>query len=67
VYAFLACGNSSSEYTKFHDVCVIRGVILRIFEFAREHESDRRAVSGSSIDGTLKVWDLESYTEILAA
>jgi WD40 repeat protein len=50
--------------TKFHDVCVIRGVIRRIFEFAREHDSDeRRAISGSG-DGTLKVWDLESYTEI---
>jgi WD40 repeat protein len=50
--------------TKFYDVCAIRGVIRRIFEFARVHESDeRRAISGSA-DGTLKVWDLESYTEI---
>ena len=59
-------GGVAHEYrsTKFHDVCVIRGVIRRIFEFAREHESDgRRAISGSA-DGTLKVWDLESYTEI---
>jgi WD40 repeat protein len=39
-------------------------VVRRIIEFAREHESGgRRAISGSE-DGTLKVWDLERYTEI---
>jgi WD40 repeat protein len=59
-------GVAHDEYrsTKFHDVCVSRGVIRRIFEFAREHESDERRAVSVSTDGTLKVWDLESYTEI---
>ena len=35
-----------------------------IFAFARESDADgRRAISGSD-DGTHKVWDLETYTEI---
>jgi WD40 repeat protein len=75
MYAFLACGRSISKLklkcggdhekksTKFPDVCTIRGVVRLIFDFAREHGRDGQmvAVSGGK-DGTLKVWDLESYT-----